>query len=91
MVRMVTPRKNNLEIDIQSELLSITSETSEQFVAEPRKADTLSDLIIGLKRYKNAIRWKEFFINNPCKDLEDSSSKINSVNKYDINKTHLHL
>ena len=86
---MVKLRMNTLEIDIQSEVQSITSETSEKFVAEPSKADALSDLIIGLKRYKNTIRWKEYFMNNPCNDSTNYNDKINKVNKSESTKDKL--
>ena len=58
-VNMVTPQPNVL--DIEREVLKVTSGISEKFVAEPNRASALCDLIIGLERYKNAIRWKEFF------------------------------
>ena len=50
--------------DIECEVQKVTSGISEKFVSEPSKANALSDLIIGLKRFKNAIRWKEHFLAN---------------------------
>ena len=35
--------------------------TSEKFVTTPNRTNVLSDLLIGLKRFRNAIRWKAFF------------------------------
>ena len=64
---MVTPRHDpNLLVnpsifDIESEVLSITDVTSEKFVPGPSKDVVLSDSIIGLKRFRIAIRWKAFF------------------------------
>ena len=64
---MVTPRHdpnllvNPSTFDIESEVLSITDVTSEKFVPGPSKDVVLGDLIIVLKRFRNAIRWKAFF------------------------------
>ena len=57
-VNIVTPQ--NDIYDIEREVLKVTSGISEKFVSEPSKANALSDLMIGLKRYKNAIRRKQF-------------------------------
>ena len=64
---MVTPQNNNhstINIDecaIERAVLAITSVTSEKFVTTPSRTNVLSDLLIGLKRFRNAIRWKAFF------------------------------
>ena len=59
-VNMVTSQPD--VYDIEREVLKVTSGISEKFVAEPNRASAFCDLIIGLKRYKNAIRWKDFFL-----------------------------
>ena len=70
---MVIPQPNII-YDIEREVQKVTSGISEKFVSEPSKANALSDLIIGLKRYKNAIRWKEFFLqNNVAKESPEST------------------
>ena len=64
---MVTPQNNNhptINIDgcaIERTVQAITSVTSEKFVTTPSRMNVLSDLLIGLKRFRNAIRWKAFF------------------------------
>jgi hypothetical protein len=35
--------------------------TSENYVPEPGKNDLLLDAIIGLRRFSNSCRWKEFW------------------------------
>ena len=58
--KMVKPQPNTY--NIERAVQKVTSGISEKFVSEPSIANAMGDLIIGLKRYKNAIRWKEFFI-----------------------------
>ena len=62
IANMVTPQPNIF--NIESEVLKVTSGISEKFVSEPSKAIALGDLTIGLKRFKNTIRWKEYFLIN---------------------------
>ena len=80
---MVTPRLdshstiNIEENDIESEVLAITSVTSEKFVAAPNKTNVISDLLIGLKRFRNATRWKAFFHDKKKEDnKEDNETNI---------------
>ena len=67
IVNLVTPRLDSHstikieESEIESEVLAITSVTSEKFVAAPNKVNVIGDLLIGLKRFRNATRWKAFF------------------------------
>ena len=64
---MVTPQTNShptiniAECAIERAVLEITSVTSEKFVAAPNKTTVLGDLLIGLKRFRNVVRWKAFF------------------------------
>ena len=48
----------------------------------PKKDTILSDLFVGLKRFSNAVRWKEFFLNQP-KEIEKSSLKKDRYSTYD--------
>ena len=64
---MVTPpphvySSTNLDAnDVESAVIGITSVTSEKYVAAPNEETVLGDLLIGLKRFRNAVRWKAFF------------------------------
>ena len=77
---MVTPQSNSNstinieECPIERAVLAITSVTSEKFVAEPDKSTVLSDLLIGLKRFRNAVRWKAFF----QEKAEEQKNKVQS-------------
>ena len=75
IVNMVTPQP---DINIEREVLRVTSGISEKFVTAPTRSSSLSDLLIGLKRYKNSIRWKEYFIIN--KENSDQQNKNNDNN-----------
>ena len=46
---------------IMEEVLNITRDTSEKYIVQPNKRQLLADLLIGLKRFRNTTRWKEFF------------------------------
>ena len=67
MNNMVTPQSNSNstsqieECPIERAVLTITSVNSETIVTEPDKTTVLSDLLISLKRFHNAVRWKAFF------------------------------
>ena len=50
--------------DLESEVWWITSETSEKYVLATKYNDILSDLFIGIRRFRNSVRWKEFFMIN---------------------------
>ena len=82
---MVTPQSNNHstihieECPIERAVLAITSVTSEKFVTEPDKTTVLSDLLIGLKRFRNAVRWKAFF-------MEKAEEQKNKENKEHSNE-----
>ena len=46
-----------LEIEVQS----IVGETSEMFVPNPSREEVITDAIKGLRRFKDNLRWKEYF------------------------------
>ena len=47
--------------NLHDEVLSLSSGTSEKYVPQPSRIQIQSDILIGLRRFKNTIRWKEFF------------------------------
>jgi hypothetical protein len=54
--------------------------TSEKYVPEPGKNDILSDdVIIGLQRFSNSCRWKEFWRLKKLEEARDSNSSPKSV------------
>lgn len=64
---MFTPQTNNHpainieECPIERVVLTIKSVNSERIVTLPNITTVLSDLLIGLKRFRNAIRWEALF------------------------------
>ena len=46
--------------NLQDEVLSLSSGTSEKYVPQPSRLQIQSDILLGLRRFKNAVRWKEF-------------------------------
>ena len=59
--------------DLKKEVLLLTSETSEKYIPSPKHKDILCDLLIGLKKFRNTVRSKEFFIN-----MKSTNNHINS-------------
>ena len=55
--KTVTHQDLSIIID---EVQSLVEETSEKFVPQPTRDEILSDTINGLRRFKDAVRWKEF-------------------------------
>ena len=90
---MITPQTdshslfNNDGDDIESEVLAITSVTSEKFVAAPNKTNVISDLLIGLKRFRNATRWKAFFHENRKGDDNKNDNNYNKKNDESISSS----
>jgi hypothetical protein len=56
-IKMLNPLEN-----LSNEVLCLSSETSEKYVPAPPKGQVLQDLLIGIKRFKNAVRWKWFWM-----------------------------
>jgi hypothetical protein len=56
-INMLNPLEN-----LSNEVLCLSSESSEKYVPEPHKGQVLQDLLIGIKRFKNAVRWKWFWM-----------------------------
>ena len=78
---MVTPRPSVPDIflkevrEIGEEVQMVTSEISEKFVPVPKRDNSLGDLLVGLKRFRNVVRWKEFFLNQQIQQKEKEENK----------------
>jgi len=46
---------------LEDEVQCLVGGTSEKFVPEPMGEDVTIDLINGLRRFKDAVRWKNYF------------------------------
>ena len=55
MIKMDNPSLKPKIMDIDSEVLCLSSETSEKYVPAPSKGVILQDVLIGLKRFWNAV------------------------------------
>ena len=66
------PPKKSLEM----KALRLSSETSEKYVIAPSRSSIQQDLLIGLKRFKNTCRWREFWI---LKTDDDDDSTVCST------------
>ena len=67
---------------IETVVQTVTSETSDKFVPPPIQNEVLSDLFIGLKRFKNNARRKEFF----SKENDDDGDNNNNNNNNNEDK-----
>ena len=82
---MVTPRPSVPDIflkevrEIGEEVQMVTSEISEKFVPLPKRDNSLGDLLVGLKRFRNVVRWKEFFLNQQKENEEKTSESENDL------------
>ena len=47
-------------LSFADEVQCLVGETSEKFVPQPSKDEVISDTINGLRRFKDAVRWKEY-------------------------------
>ena len=65
---------------IKTKVLDTTSGTLDNFVPAPTRNQVLSDLLIGLKRFRNSVRWKWFFLSTKDKELtiEEFKSSVKS-------------
>ena len=51
---------SNME-NIRKEVQRVCSGTSDQFVLEPSQKAVQADILIAIRRFKNVVRWKEFW------------------------------
>ena len=61
------------DAEVEREVLQVMAGTSDRYVPAPKKDAVLSDLFIALKRFSNAVRWKEFFLLNRTKKPDENS------------------
>ena len=74
---MVTPLDE--AICLRKEVLHVTSETSDKYVQAPDRSQILSDLLIGLKRFRNVVRWKWFFAEKKRIEKEAKESPLSQT------------
>ena len=60
----------NME-NLLTEVQRMVDETSNKFVRAPQIEEILEDLLVGIKRFKNSARWKEFWRNK----IQDNKPK----------------
>jgi hypothetical protein len=65
-------------MNLHEQVSVLVREISEKYVPEPSKDDILSDAIIGIRRFSNSCRWKEFW---RLKKLEEIKEQSNSSPK----------
>ena len=97
ITNMVRPQNHlNWEITnpankVEQEVLSLMSGTLGKFVPKPKKNEVMADLLIGLKRFRNTLRWKEFFLfpelhkNNEKQTKNDDRNNNNNCNENEKN------
>jgi len=56
-----TTAKDGYAATLEDEVQCLVGGTSEKFVPEPMGEDITTDLINGLRRFKDAVRWKVYF------------------------------
>jgi hypothetical protein len=66
------------------QVLMLVCATSEKYVPEPGKIDILSDVIIGLRRFSNSCRWKEFLRLKKLEEARESALSPKSVDCEDF-------
>jgi len=66
-------------------LQKVKSGIPEKYVSEPSIANAMGNLIIGVKKYKNAIRWKEHCIVKDNKISDNSTLSNNLLTKSKTN------
>ena len=78
---------------LMDEVQCLVGETSEKFVPQPSRDDIISDLVKGLRRFRDTVRWKDFHrqqqiqklkrmgIETNHVEIEDSSNQDNEYNE----------
>ena len=65
---------------ISEEVQNLVSETSEKYVPQPSKSQILADLLVGLKRFRESVRWKWHWKEQKQIQLEIEGKLSNLVN-----------
>ena len=79
MSNPVHPALEPIQAEVERVALQVTTGTSDCFVPAPKKDEVLSDLFVGLKRFSNTVRWKEFFL----RKAQESDTETNTVSSDD--------
>jgi hypothetical protein len=66
-------------MNLHEQVLVLVRGTSEKCVPEPGMNNFLSDAIIGLRRFSNSCRWKEFWRLKKLEEIRESDSSPKSV------------
>ena len=68
--------------NLETEARRITSGISDNFVSAPSHSQTLDDLLVGLKRFRNSIRWKWIFLEQKRVRRENSAHFSTDTQEY---------
>ena len=71
----------------EEEVLNIIRETSEKYITPPSSNQILSDLLIGLKRFRNSVRWKEAAHIRKLEAKKDKLSPKSVINSFNFDET----
>ena len=75
---MANPKDLNSYESIESVVRSIGRGTLEKYVLEPSKSQRREDLLVGLKRFFNDIRWEEFWMKKKKEEEETNRKTVDS-------------
>ena len=67
-------------MNLHEQVSTLVRATSEKYTPEPGKNDILSDAIIGLRRFSNSCRWKEFWRTKKLEKARESSLSPTATN-----------
>ena len=71
--------------DMDKTVQMVTSGISEKFVPMPNRKNLLGNLLVGLKRFRNVVRWKEFILLKLKEnDNKDKNSTITNSEMNDL-------
>ena len=66
---------SNIE-NLRQEVQHIFSGTSDRFVPEPSRKAVQADILIAIRRFKNVVRWKEFWRNQKQSTEPEANEEI---------------
>ena len=71
------PAQASFMENLREEVQHVCSGTSDRFVPEPSRKSFQADILIAMRRFKNVVRWKEFW-----RDQKQSTeTEIQDVNE----------
>ena len=71
----------------EEEVQNIIREASEKYITPPSSNQILSDLLIGLKRFRNSVRWKEAAHIRKLEAKKDKLSPKSVINSFNFDET----